>query len=192
MYTPWGQSQTSVAVAKGIIAVSTASHGGYYLDSKRNAQVPEYMRCEEGWYEEDCDWAIVCLVFAEEFRAFARTPAWHIATSAAEHQRRAASTLRDWMPDMFEKFFNVILLPGESHTRDSFIFEMNHRDDFVGRTAYGDWHVSVPAGFVGVRAERKRPEAEGYFLVPVKEYRARGKFPLPINEESHKIWPNHP
>ena len=57
MRTPWGDAQDVIDVAEGIKWVSTASHGGYKLDRKRNAQVNEVWRQAGGWYEEDCDWA---------------------------------------------------------------------------------------------------------------------------------------
>lgn len=74
MNTPWGESQIVEKVADGIFAVATAGHGGYRLDKARNAKVPEAWREASfngngrfGWYEEDCDWAMVALTFPEVF-----------------------------------------------------------------------------------------------------------------------------
>lgn len=67
MHTIWGPSQHCKTVADGIQQVSTASHGGYKLDAIRNALVPAYMRQAGGWYEEDCDWAIVAVIFPAAF-----------------------------------------------------------------------------------------------------------------------------
>ena len=64
--SPWGRIQNAYTVADGIFLVSTAGHGGAKLDRKRNAQVPKPWRSKGGWYEEDCDWAIVALTFPEE------------------------------------------------------------------------------------------------------------------------------
>lgn len=70
--TPWGKSQSSDKVAPGIVWYTTASHGGFHLSKKRIEQMPEPYRsfkpfAGEGWYEEDCDWAIVCLCFTKEW-----------------------------------------------------------------------------------------------------------------------------
>ena len=74
--TPWGPPQTVEVIAHGIFSVSTASHGGFYLDPDRNAEVPDYFKAstfnrlgDSGWYEEDCDWCIPALVFPDEFAA---------------------------------------------------------------------------------------------------------------------------
>lgn len=60
--TPWGRSDYAKEYAPGIVWYGTPSHGGFKLDRERNAAVPDYMRREGGWYEEDCDWAIVATV----------------------------------------------------------------------------------------------------------------------------------
>ena len=65
--SPWGKVQFCEQIAEGIVSVSTAGHGGLKLSAKRNNQIPEEARIHTGWYEEDCEWAIVALVFPEEF-----------------------------------------------------------------------------------------------------------------------------
>jgi hypothetical protein len=72
--TPWGTAQEAKEIAPGIIRYDTASHGGYFLSKERNAKVPAILKkstCAEqglkGWYEEDCDWAIVVYTFKECF-----------------------------------------------------------------------------------------------------------------------------
>jgi hypothetical protein len=72
--TPWGKVQTAEDVAPGITRISTASHGGYRLNSVANAKVDPVLKkltCGglglKGWYEEDCDWAIVVYTFKEHF-----------------------------------------------------------------------------------------------------------------------------
>lgn len=64
--SPWGRIQWSRRVADGIWFVSTAGHGGYKLDRKRNATVDACWRRAGGWYEEDCEWAIAALTFPDE------------------------------------------------------------------------------------------------------------------------------
>ena len=76
--TPWGKVQFSQTFADGIIAYSTASHGGLWISAKRRKAMPEAIRSKEtfaggNWYEEDCDFALVVLSFPEYFsdRAYA-------------------------------------------------------------------------------------------------------------------------
>ena len=65
--TPWGAPQHITTLVEGIRSVSTASHGGIKLSAERNAQMPDYMRNEDGWYEEDSERARVAVVFPDAF-----------------------------------------------------------------------------------------------------------------------------
>lgn len=72
--TPWGKAQSAEEIGPGILKYSTASHGGYFLDTIANAKVSPIFKkatfCQQGmrgWYEEDCDWAIVVYIFKEFF-----------------------------------------------------------------------------------------------------------------------------
>lgn len=65
--SPWGKPDHQEEVAYGILRVDTPSHGGYKLDRTRNAEVDPSWRINGGWYEEDCDWAIVALTFPQFF-----------------------------------------------------------------------------------------------------------------------------
>lgn len=70
--TPWGQPDHVDHVAPGIDFYSTPSHGGYHLDLERQAHVKRTLptfRPFAGapWYEEDCDAAVVVLMFPEAF-----------------------------------------------------------------------------------------------------------------------------
>lgn len=72
--TPWGMSQSARQIAPGIIRYDTASHGGYFVDDDRLAEMPAPLRsfgpwAGKNWYEEDCDWAIVALAFPDFFPA---------------------------------------------------------------------------------------------------------------------------
>lgn len=70
--TPWGPAQTARTIADGIVVYSIASHGGIHLSDERLAQMPPLLAAMppfagHGWYEEDCDWAIVALAFPDYF-----------------------------------------------------------------------------------------------------------------------------
>ena len=90
--TPWGPSQDSKEIAPGIVFYSTASHGGIHLAPTLNAQVADVWRREEGWYEEDCDWAIVAFTF----------PALFLNAYAS-----AVDTVRHWYPCEYEQVTGV-------------------------------------------------------------------------------------
>lgn len=74
--TPWGPAETVRKIAPGIIIVSTASHGGAWLDEDRNLSVPSAWRqyaarwshgSGDQWYEEDGAILAVILTFPEYF-----------------------------------------------------------------------------------------------------------------------------
>jgi hypothetical protein len=67
METPWGKSQTLEEIADGIRHVTTSRHGGYWLSANRVREVKRRFPQWQGgsWYEEDCDWCLVCLSFPE-------------------------------------------------------------------------------------------------------------------------------
>lgn len=72
--TPWGTAQTAEEIAPGIILYTTASHGGYFLNKNANAKISSVLKNStlgrqglKGWYEEDCDSAIVVYTFPELF-----------------------------------------------------------------------------------------------------------------------------
>jgi hypothetical protein len=72
--TPWGRVQSVESIAPGIDFYATASHGGYYLSAEMNSRIPvEFKKSTmneqglHGWYEEDCDWAIVVFCLKEYF-----------------------------------------------------------------------------------------------------------------------------
>lgn len=74
MNTPWGSSECVEDVGPGIVFVQTASHGGYKLEPFQNAKIPLSWRQAsfnrngmDGWYEEDCDWCLVALIFPQFF-----------------------------------------------------------------------------------------------------------------------------
>lgn len=87
MNTPWGESQDVRRVASGVLWVSTASHGGYYVDSVAREQIPHEWRTRDGWYEEDCE-ALIPLAFVDDMN-----------TDRGERSRESfLEALRAWFP----------------------------------------------------------------------------------------------
>lgn len=74
--SPWGPIQYAHNLAEGIVFVSTASHGGFWLSQERRDAVPALWRryaaswshgWGDQWYEEDCAACAVILSFPEVF-----------------------------------------------------------------------------------------------------------------------------
>ncbi|GLY15484.1 hypothetical protein LWF15_12970 [Kineosporia rhizophila] len=63
----------------------------------------------------------------------------------------------------------------------------------VATQVWGEWHESVPAGYVGVLAA---PDADptdlSWHLVPVREYNTRPGFRFVVDPDQHQPWPDHP
>lgn len=71
--TPWGIADYVKDIGNGILRVATPSHGGYYVPGPMRLKMPPAALMTfcgvPGWYEEDCDWAIVALCFPDLFPA---------------------------------------------------------------------------------------------------------------------------
>jgi len=75
MATPWGESQTIDKLGDdGVLAVTTASHGGIYVPRALLHRIPQAGQLwaagwsgSVNWYEEDCAWSIVARYFPELF-----------------------------------------------------------------------------------------------------------------------------
>lgn len=172
--SPWGEVDCQMFVAEGINFVTTPGHGGFKLDRKQNQQIPQCFRRKAGWYEEDCEAAIVIFFFPTFF-------------SEKERQEAIASMMNyEW--EAWEKHFNVTLKPGQSPGKDRHLFDIENAGNFVGKAAWGSWHEDVPTGMVGVCARRQTDGAEKYFLVPSDEYDQR-RFGFVIDESRHQLWP---
>lgn len=73
--TPWGAAQHIEPVIPGVFWVSTAGHGGYYVEPRLLANRFDAKTLAEtwgglgqrGWFEEDCDACLVPLAFAREW-----------------------------------------------------------------------------------------------------------------------------
>jgi len=170
--TPWGSSQLAIIYGPGIIAHSTAGHGGFNLSADRNRLIDPALRKDSPWYEEDSEWAIVALTFPDVFTTYER--------------KCADETIRHSWPDTWERIHGRKLATGESRSRDRRAFEETHAEDWVVVSAiYSGQHagmtevVATKGGLRGAGAERR-------FLVPSDEYAGRGPFGFVIDETSHQ------
>jgi hypothetical protein len=70
--TPWGMSENAEQIVEGITWYDTPSHGGFYVEEHLNKFIKKYYPsftpfAGEGWYEEDCDCALVIKCFPQYF-----------------------------------------------------------------------------------------------------------------------------
>lgn len=155
--TPWGSAQWVTDYAPGIASVSTAGHGGVKLSRERNAEIPAPLRRASGWYEEDLEAAIVVRYFPEAFSTAERD---------AEQRRDAAEeTIKNWMPDEWEKVNGRELSPGESREKDKSAWTERHKAEPIVRSA-----ITADSDPELVRVS---VEDGSEYLVPKAEYRAR-------------------
>ena len=143
--------------ARGVIRYSTAGHGGFHVSKALNRNTHPALRLDDGWYEEDLDWARVALAFPTLFDEKAR--------GAAE------SALRHYFPDDWEGFYGRKLQPGESRARDEAHWAAEHARDWVGVSAV---LLDGTLGMVRVTATigGRREGEERVFIVPEAEYDA--------------------
>jgi len=172
--TPWGTSQGATIYAKGVTAHSTVGHGGFHLSAERNGEVNPMLFARDGWYEEDCGWAIVAITFPHLFTSFER--------------RCAERTIKDSWPDAWEAIFGTILAPGESREKDRRAFEVTHANDWIVISAITS---TDKKGFVEVVATRGGSRGTGTqerrFLVPSEEYKS-GPFGFVVDEARHSTY----
>jgi hypothetical protein len=184
MNTPWGPSQQTKRFSNGIVRVDTAGHGGYYVPAELQSQMPECYRKADGWYEEDCEWAMVAVSFPDFF-----APATVVD---------ADRTLRNWYPTQWEEVNGRTLLPGESMVKDEQKFFEDHAKDWLAVVAFGDWHEHVPQGMVGVGCVKggrdpKTGSCAGRemrnFLVPEDDYvKLPGQYAFIADPTRHGEW----
>lgn len=171
--TPWGAAQLSRIYGEGVIAHSSAGHGGFHLDAQRNALVDARWRNADGWYEEDSEWAKVAATFPELF-------------TSSEHAS-AEDTLRHSAPDAYEAIRGVILERGQSRVKDERSFKREHASDWIVVSAITSHYapgfvecVTTLGGDRGSRAERR-------FLVAAGEYEI-GPFGFVIDPLRHAAY----
>lgn len=148
--TPWGTSQICESVIRGILWVSTASHGGFLVSPKKLEQMPEYMRLSAGnWrgaFEEDINMNVVLLYFRQEFIDNESTECYangfREICANEEKFKTVVKIVKDWLPDIYEKYFGVVLQEGESRAKDEQIHNERYKNNFVLSTIYR--HIHLP------------------------------------------------
>ena len=174
-YTPWGMSDGSRRIAKGVVLYETPSHGGAHLSEERQAEMPEALRTDDGWYEEDIDYNRVILGFPQYF---------------SEKERAAAKeSLKNWAPEAYEAFYHETIPEGQSRMKDERLRAERNRDNFVTKAAWGDWQTGVPKGSVLVLAKKASDGTEEWFLVPRGEYRASPSFVIDTSKHQQYTGP---
>ncbi|MGC0389239.1 hypothetical protein ABIF91_001593 [Bradyrhizobium sp. USDA 241] len=113
--------------------------------------MPDYMRNEGGWYEEDCEWAKAAVVHPVGFQ--------RVVNGRTEFDI-AMETLRNWHPVPYERFTGAIIERGLSIVKDERLFKFENENNFVVTAAWGDWAHWVPKCEVGVVAKRDSDKAE--------------------------------
>lgn len=144
--TPWGRADHVEEQIPGIASVTTSSHGGYKLSPKRNKAIHPAWRRRSGWYEEDCEWAIVAHTFADDplFRRRADILREMDSQATAEGITHAERVTRQYWPNAYEKVTGKQVLPGQSCQRDSDVFQAKHSNDQVSISAIGSDADSDP------------------------------------------------
>ena len=174
-YSPWGEVQTQSDPHPGISVVSTAGHGGIYVTPEVNAKIPEVFRMDDGWYEEDVDWAIVHAAFPELF---------------PDTQDEAHRTLKDYRWRQYERHYGVELSEDESPGKREHMHIQRNANRYLVRSAFGNHRADVPEGKVGVVARLGKDYGtlnapEKSFLVSAADYDALGPiFVVPEDAES--------
>jgi len=177
--TPWGSADWVEQFGPGVTSVSTAGHGGLKLSTERNAVIPPALRNANGWYEEDCEVAIVGM--------FHPDLPWSRTSSAESFEER----VKEWFPDQWEAATGGQIQPGESNKRDRAVFLAEHAGDFVATSAISS---ESDDSMVLVSARRADDGAEEQFLVPREEYKARraGDMPFLVDPSRHPKLPPAP
>ena len=148
-HSPWGTPEAATQLLPGIWEVQTPSHGGMMLSDERQAAMPDALRNDRPNYEEDVDWALVVLAFADEFRSSALRFSPH-------HVDLARQMVRTWHPERYTAHTGEVIPVNENPTLRRRAAALAAVGELVTTTAWGSWADWVPDGMVGVLAKRIR------------------------------------
>ncbi len=142
----WGTVQQADQIAPGIWSVMTASHGGIMLSEPRQAAMPNALRLDGGSYEEDCDWSLPVLAFADELA--------QAKDFSEAFLQLARDTARCWHPERYTAHTGESVSVNDSsvlRTRKAYLDAIG---EFCVTAAWGDWADWVPEGKTGVVARK--------------------------------------
>lgn len=144
-----------------VVRVHTPGHGGIGVDT-RVMTMPQHLT-DAGivmgdmlWFEEDCNWCCPALAFPALFPA---------------DQESAESTLRNCLPDIYEKHFGRKPQASESLAVRERELNVRLHNFYRPRSGFGDWAWDVPRDFVYVVGQRASDQSTKGFLVPEAEYK---------------------
>jgi len=161
--TPWGKAQYAFTYGRGVNCYGCAGHGGFKLSATRLAQVHPALSHigTNGWFEEDCEWAVVGVTFPELF-----------SYSSVE---QAISTLKNYWPGAWARFSGEAVALEDSYALRQQAFRDATADRWVAVAARGlvDGTVLVWA-YLGGR--RTAGGEERQFTVSKDDYAARSEF----------------
>jgi len=164
-HSPWGAiDQVETLVEGAAWFASTPSHGGVKLSRALNAKVPAPLRKEGGWYEEDCEYAIPAIFFADVRAALKMT------------QEAAEKVVKNYFPDAYTAATGKPVSVSESYVLRRRDFAARTKNKLVTVSAIGSdsrpGFVVVTTCVGGRRPDGRFANSETRrFLVPTDEYR---------------------
>jgi len=129
--------------------------------------MPDALKRDGGWYEEDCDYSRVIIAFPEYF--------------TQKDIDSAYKTLATWFPDAYEAYTGITLKPGESYIKDKIAFDAAHKNDFVVISAIGRDNDMVEA-YATIGGQRGISGID--IMIPKTEYDARDCFGFVVGDPS--------
>lgn len=139
--SPWGAVQTSDELAPGVLAVSTAGHGGLKLSAERNRAVHPALRQSNGWYEEDDEANIVAH--------------FHPDVYPDADREQIAQRLRDNWPEEWEQATGEQLTADTSEGRARQLWQEEHQGEMATTWAAGTDDGDVEVGLEPVGHDRR-------------------------------------
>lgn len=166
--TPWGLSDDSKKLAKGVTAFSTPGHGGVRVSAKRMSEIPSMFhkaaivrKDGAGWFEEDCAAAV---------------PLYFLV--AHEADASLVKSLKCWYPDEWTAHTGEAVSEAESLVLRDRAHKKAAFNKFAVCSAFGSWAANVTADHVGVVGKCAATGEERLFLVHKDNYSAKMLFEL--------------
>lgn len=166
--TPWGLSDDSKKLAKGVTVFSTPGHGGVRVSAKRMCEIPSVFhkaaivrKDGAGWFEEDCAAAIPL-----HFLVAKGTDASYV------------KTIKCWSPDAWTAHTGEAVTEAESLILADRAHKKAAFNKFAVNCAFGSWAKNVPPEHVGVIAKCEATGETRLFCLPATEYKSKMLFEL--------------